>query len=763
MIPLLQRPLFVALVIIFTSCPGASAVIKHYVPPPLFLGSNIMSSTSINDEVVVVMAIPSPVTSKLSCGDRPTICLTLLDHPEEAPCFSEYSGSPVGFTGIISEAITRGGLRQFEATCFKSDGTSGGVRFDVFNVNDGTIKHRFAAPSALSVPSIFLTSLPLGYITSSSQITFEYRILLPFNGFEFTNVKIRVQLTNGESFVLDVDDDIVYNGGLGTLTMFGVDPGTHTIDIRVLFFDGSVNSGVLEGSGVRGTFDRVLRAEEGGFNGGGRLMLSNPLSMTENPLGRVAKTTSCKNKIRLMFVGMLKFDGQKTIWLQQFSSLPKTRYELQYNTFLPLDQQDDAEYMTSALRDRGVQLRVRGLPRVSEGEVFESASEYGMDIDRLMKSNGGVEMDVIVDFLLLRLEEAGNDVSRVEPHWARKTWEDMTEEITRFRPDILVFANARESTDRLLTTACRLVSSRTKIVMELPNLFPRVKGGDVDVVIGPSEWAVQHWSVRGGEVGRITKEPAESAGKSDLEKGRDGGETSYHVIPPGVDTSLFSLEGSISCSSGENRNYTRQDFDGITATPFRCNTPHVKIGFVARISSEKSPGVFLRVAREVSKQNMFARFVVIGGGSMLADMKETAIAYGIDGVVTFLGAVYNEDLRSVMRGVDIIVNPSMRYESETFCIANIEAMSLGIPVVSFGIGGTGQYLRDGINSLVVYAEKESSLIGETAVKVMALIEDRELRRNIGREGIRTVMEGGFDVASFVKKYEELYSSLVDVD
>jgi len=46
---------------------------------------------------------------------------------------------------------------------------------------------------------------------------------------------------------------------------------------------------------------------------------------------------------------------------------------------------------------------------------------------------------------------------------------------------------------------------------------------------------------------------------------------------------------------------------------------------------------------------------------------------------------------------------------------------------------------------------------------MALIEDRELRRNIGREGIRTVMEGGFDVASFVKKYEELYSSLVDVD
>jgi glycosyltransferase involved in cell wall biosynthesis len=48
-----------------------------------------------------------------------------------------------------------------------------------------------------------------------------------------------------------------------------------------------------------------------------------------------------------------------------------------------------------------------------------------------------------------------------------------------------------------------------------------------------------------------------------------------------------------------------------------------------------------------------------------------------------------------VQGLDILVNPSLRAWSETFCIANVEAMAAGLPVVSFGVGGTGEYLRHG--------------------------------------------------------------------
>jgi glycosyltransferase involved in cell wall biosynthesis len=46
-----------------------------------------------------------------------------------------------------------------------------------------------------------------------------------------------------------------------------------------------------------------------------------------------------------------------------------------------------------------------------------------------------------------------------------------------------------------------------------------------------------------------------------------------------------------------------------------------------------------------------------------------------------------EELPSALRGMDIIVNPSLRAWSETFCISNIEAMAMKIPLVTFAVGG----------------------------------------------------------------------------
>jgi glycosyltransferase involved in cell wall biosynthesis len=44
-------------------------------------------------------------------------------------------------------------------------------------------------------------------------------------------------------------------------------------------------------------------------------------------------------------------------------------------------------------------------------------------------------------------------------------------------------------------------------------------------------------------------------------------------------------------------------------------------------------------------------------------------------------------LPNVIAGFDIVVNPSIRAWSETFCIANIEVMSMEVPIVTFAVGG----------------------------------------------------------------------------
>lgn len=53
-----------------------------------------------------------------------------------------------------------------------------------------------------------------------------------------------------------------------------------------------------------------------------------------------------------------------------------------------------------------------------------------------------------------------------------------------------------------------------------------------------------------------------------------------------------------------------------------------------------------------------------------------------------------------MQEMNLLFNPSLA-PSETFCIVNIEAMSAGTPIAAFGIGGMLEYLKPGINSLVI--------------------------------------------------------------
>ncbi|KAJ1451414.1 hypothetical protein M885DRAFT_15428 [Pelagophyceae sp. CCMP2097] len=109
-------------------------------------------------------------------------------------------------------------------------------------------------------------------------------------------------------------------------------------------------------------------------------------------------------------------------------------------------------------------------------------------------------------------------------------------------------------------------------------------------------------------------------------------------------------------------------------------------------------------------------------------------------------------------GMDVLVNPSLRAWSETFCIANIEAMALGVPVVSFGVGGVGEYLRGGGG-----AKANGALVNSTAPEALAdavveLLRDAVLRRRLGANARRTVLES-FHVDDQIRKYADLYTSL----
>jgi glycosyltransferase involved in cell wall biosynthesis len=158
---------------------------------------------------------------------------------------------------------------------------------------------------------------------------------------------------------------------------------------------------------------------------------------------------------------------------------------------------------------------------------------------------------------------------------------------------------------------------------------------------------------------------------------------------------------------------------------------------------------------------------VVGDGVLRASLEDLAARLQISWAVHFTGWVGGDDMPGVLAGLDVLVNPSLRAWSETFCIANIEAMSMAVPLVTFAVGGVGEYVeqpaQDGTGD-APFSVSENAVVVHRATPVAIaeavhhLILHPELRRALGQAGRRTVVSH-FTIASQMSQYAALYAQL----
>ena len=155
-----------------------------------------------------------------------------------------------------------------------------------------------------------------------------------------------------------------------------VDPGTHVVEAQITYRIAGRDGAVVNADPITTVFDRVLTADEGGPDGIGRLSLaSDPRPSSRVCLGACATAAIPRKRdsiIRLMFVGMLKYDGQKTIWLHQFKRLDRSRFLPQFNTFMDPSHQPNSEQMME-VRSGEKQNTRQGRARVVNNDAPNSA------------------------------------------------------------------------------------------------------------------------------------------------------------------------------------------------------------------------------------------------------------------------------------------------------------------------------------------------------------------------------------------------------
>jgi glycosyltransferase involved in cell wall biosynthesis len=172
-----------------------------------------------------------------------------------------------------------------------------------------------------------------------------------------------------------------------------------------------------------------------------------------------------------------------------------------------------------------------------------------------------------------------------------------------------------------------------------------------------------------------------------------------HLVPPGVDTDLFSPP-----APGSPRDRTV-----------------LYVGRVERTSRWKGLQVLVDALPALRERVPDVRLEVVGAGDDVPHLRRRAERLGVAGAIDWTGGVDHAELPERYRRAGVTVLPSLT-ESESFGMTLVEAMATGCPVVGSDVGGIPYVVRDGVDGLLVRSGDSAALA--TALASVLLDPDR---------------------------------------
>jgi len=179
------------------------------------------------------------------------------------------------------------------------------------------------------------------------------------------------------------------------------------------------------------------------------------------------------------------------------------------------------------------------------------------------------------------------------------------------------------------------------------------------------------------------------------------------------------------------------------------------IGYVGRIMPEKDLKTWLRAAALVSEKYPQARFVLVGEGkdnTTFEQLKKLAAEIGIAERTYFPG--YRSDLIPFYAAFDFFLLSSRR---EGLPNSILEAMAMGLPVVTTDVAGAKELVLDGQTGYVLPQGDAASL----ARAIITLAADGSLRQQMSQAG-RQRIEREFSFATRLRRVEGLYEEILGV-
>lgn len=166
---------------------------------------------------------------------------------------------------------------------------------------------------------------------------------------------------------------------------------------------------------------------------------------------------------------------------------------------------------------------------------------------------------------------------------------------------------------------------------------------------------------------------------------------------------------------------------------------------VGRLEPEKRYDRLLRVFALVLEQSIPAELWMLGDGSLKENLQRQAEGSGLSDHVTFWG--FQNNPYAYLARSDVFI---MTSDYEGLPLSMLEAMALGLPVITTDFTGVSAIMKNGESGYILPADDEKAM----AQKVIELCRNKDRRTAMSRAAMERAMD--FNIDQMMPKYENIF-------
>jgi len=226
---------------------------------------------------------------------------------------------------------------------------------------------------------------------------------------------------------------------------------------------------------------------------------------------------------------------------------------------------------------------------------------------------------------------------------------------------------------------------------------------------------------------------------------------------------LFSNASTIICPSKylkrcfDDKNYTIKvipNYIDLKMYSFKIRKEiKPRILWVRSIHNIYNPEMAIHVLCKVCKIYPDARLCMVGpvkDNSVMEHLKKLISRLDLQDNVSFSGQLSKREWAELSENYDIFINTT---DYDNTPITLLEAMALGLPIVSTNVGGVSYLIDDNVTGLLVGAKKSEQMVGKINELISGKIDGYQIARN-AREKV-----SHYDKSQIIKQWCQTINKL----